>query len=188
MGNPITDAKKDFVYDYQVRPGLSRVGSNVELAGNILDGDPATYWEPDPNDPIEKWWVEVDLGRALPVESISVRFVAEELGDPFLKYLLLLAQNQTLSLTDDRKLNFELFVPHEGPNVDQRTFLFESESPSGGASLSAAVNPGLVDDVAGISSVKKLRQNSADAKWTGKIIETIRIVVTDTRGGRAESA
>ena len=186
LGNPITDAKKDFVYDYQVRPGLSRVGSNVELAGNILDGDPATYWEPDPNDPIEKWWVEVDLGRALPVESISVRFVAEELGDPFLKYLLLLAQNQTLSLTDDRKLNFELFVPHEGPNVDQRTFLFESESPSGGASLSAAVNPGLVDDVAGISSVKKLRQNSADAKWTGKIIETIRIVVTDTRGGRAE--
>ena len=93
LGNPITDAKKDFVYDYQVRPGLSRVGSNVELAGNILDGDPTTYWEPDPNDPIEKWWVEVDLGRALPVESISVRFVAEELGDPFLKYLLLLAQN-----------------------------------------------------------------------------------------------
>ena len=186
LGNPITDAKDDFVYDYQVRAGVSRAGSNVELAVNILDGDPTTYWEPDPNDPIEKWWVEVDLGRALPVESISVRFVDEELGDPFLKYLLLLAQNQTLSLTDDRKLNFELFVPHEGPNVDQRTFLFESESPSGGASLSAAVNPGLVDDAAGISSVKKLRQNSADAKWTGKIIETIRIAITDTRGGRAD--
>ena len=186
LGQPIQDAQKKFVYDYLVRPGVSRAGSNIEMAAHIVDGDPTTFWEPDPNDPIEQWWVEVDLGRAVPVEGISVRFVDEELGDPFFKYLLLLAPNQTLSLTDDRKVNFELFVPHEGPNTQQRTFFFESAAATGGATLATPVNPGLIVSAGGISSVKKLRQNSADPAWTGKVIETIRIVITDTRGGRAE--
>ena len=186
LGRPLQDTQKNFVYDYLVRPGVSRAGSNIEMAANIVDGDPTTFWEPDPRDPIEQWWVEVDLGRAVPVEGISVRFVEEELGDPFFKYLLLLARNQTLSLTDDRKVSFELFVPHEGPNTQQRAFFFESASATGGATLASPVNPGLVLDPGGISSVKKLHQNSADPAWTGKVIETIRIVITDTRGGRAE--
>ncbi len=186
LGQPIQDAQKKFVYDYLVRPGVSRAGSNIEMAAHIVDGDPTTFWQPDPDDPIEQWWVEVDLGRAVPVEGISVRFVDEELGDPFFKYLLLLAPNQTLSLTDDRKVNFELFVPHEGPNTQQRTFFFTSAAATGGASLAAPVNPGLVVSAGGISSIKRLQQNSADPAWTGKIIETIRIVITDTRGGRAE--
>jgi len=96
---------------------------------NILDGDPTTYWEPDPNDPIEKWWVEVDLGRALPVESISVRFVDEELGDPFLKYLLLLAQNQTLSLTDDRKLNLNSLSHTKGRTSTSARFYSRVKAP-----------------------------------------------------------
>ena len=115
-----------------------------------------------------------------------MRFVEEGLGDPFFKYLLLLARNQTLSLTDDRKVSFELFVPHEGPNTQQRAFFFESAAATGGATLAGPVNPGLVVPSGGISSVKKLHQSSADPAWTGKVIETIRIVITDTRGGRAE--
>ena len=186
LGQPIQDAQKKFVYDYLVRPGVSRAGSNIEMAANIVDGDPATFWEPNPDAPIEQWWVEVDLGRAVPVEGISVRFVEEELGDPFFKHILLLAPNQTLSLTDDGRVNFELFVPHEGPNTQQRAFFFESAAAAGGATLARPVNLGLVDDPGGISSSKALRQNSADPAWTGKIIETIRIVITDTRGGRAE--
>ena len=186
FGQPVQDTQKNFVYDYLVRAGVSRAGSNIELAAHIIDGDPTTFWEPDPRDPIEQWWVEVDLGRAVPVEGISVRFVEEGLGDPFFKYLLLLAPNQTLSFTDDERINFELFVPHEGPNTEQRTFFFESASATGGASLAIPVNPGLIDPTGGISSIKKLRQNSADPAWTGKVIETIRFVITDTRGGRAE--
>ena len=71
-----------------------------------------------------------------------MRFVDEDLGDPFFKYLLLLAPNQTLSLTDDRKVSFELFVPHEGPNTEQRAFFFESAAATGGATLAPPVNPG----------------------------------------------
>ena len=186
FGQPVQDTQKNFVYDYLVRAGVSRAGSNIEMATNIVDGDPTTFWEPDPRDPIEQWWVEVDLGRAVPVEGISVRFVEEELGDPFFKYLLLLAPNQTLSLTDDRKVNFELFVPHEGPNTQQRSFFFASAAATGGASLANPVNPGLTESTGGISNIKELQQSSADPAWTGKIIETIRIVITDTRGGRAE--
>ena len=186
LGQPIQNAQKKFVYDYWVRAGVSRAGSNVAAAAHIIDGDPTTFWEPDPRDPIEQWWVEVDLGRAVPVEGISVRFVEGGLGDPFYKYLLLLAPNQTLSRTDDRKVNFELFVPHEGPNTEQRTFFFPSATATGGATLAAPVNPGLTVPTGGIRSVKRLQQISADPAWTGKIIETIRIVITDTRGGRAE--
>ena len=186
LGQPIQNAQKKFVYDYWVRAGVSRAGSNVAAAAHIIDGDPTTFWEPDPRDPIEQWWVEVDLGRAVPVEGISVRFVEGGLGDPFYKYLLLLAPNQTLSRTDDRKVNFELFVPHEGPNTEQRTFFFPSAAATGGATLAAPVNPGLTVPTGGIRSVKRLQQISADPAWTGKIIETIRIVITDTRGGRAE--
>ena len=186
LGRPVQDTQKNFVYDYLVRAGVSRAGSNIEMATHIIDGDPTTFWEPDPDDPIEQWWVEVDLGRAVPVEGIFVRFVDEDLGDPFFKHILLLAPNQTLSFADDDRVSFELFVPHEGPNTQQRTFFFESAAAAGGATLARPVNPGLVDDPGGISSSKTLRQNSADPTWTGKIIETIRIVITDTRGGRAE--
>ena len=90
----ISDNKGNPLYTYFVRPGISRVGSNPEQAANILDGDPATFWEPAPEDPIEDWWVEVDLGRAVPVEEIVLHFVEEALGDPFRQFRVLVAPDQ----------------------------------------------------------------------------------------------
>ena len=143
------------IYTYFVRLGISRVGSNPQAAANILDGDPATYWEPDPNNPLDTWWIEVDLGRVVPVDELVLRFVDADLGDPFRQFRILAAPNQAPVLQDDDDVAFEVVGSTRAPNRDQRTFQFP------------------------------LEQFRADPKWTGKLVETIRIVVTSTRAGRS---
>jgi hypothetical protein len=39
--------------------------SNQSQAHRVTDQDPATWWQPDPADPLQTWWVEIDLGRAV---------------------------------------------------------------------------------------------------------------------------
>jgi len=43
--------------------GILAVGSRPEDAVCVLDGDPETFWEPDLENPIGNWWIEIDLGR-----------------------------------------------------------------------------------------------------------------------------
>ena len=97
------------------------MGSNPQLAENILDGDPTTFWEPDPNDPIEQWWIEVDLGRAVPIERLKLKFVDEELGDPFLQFILLLSRQQSaIASENNNRIGFQLFIPQDAPSTTQR--------------------------------------------------------------------
>ena len=177
FGEPIRNTLNELVFDYWVRPGISRVGSNPRLAANILDGDPTTFWEPDPRDPIEQWWIEVDLGRVVPVERLKLQFVDEALGDPFLRFIMLLSDRQSALLHEpNSRIGFQLFIPQDAPNTTQREYIFESEHTS----------PEL-PPATGVVSDKKLAESlHRSPEWTGRKIETIRIVITDTRGGRAE--
>jgi len=157
QGNVITEKKKGQevpIYTYFVRPGISRVGSNPRNAANILDGDPTTYWEPDLDDPLETWWVEVDLGRVVPVDEIVLHFVDEELGDPFRQFRVLTAPDQDPVYQNADKVDFVSVGGTKAPNRDKRTFSF------------------------------LLEQLRADPNWTGRLVETLRIVVTDTKAGR----
>ena len=131
FGEPIRNTLNELVFDYWVRPGISRVGSNPRLAANILDGDPTTFWEPDPRDPIEQWWIEVDLGRVVPVERLKLQFVDESLGDPFLRFIMLLSERQSALLHEpNSRIGFQLFIPQDAPNTTQREYIFESEHTS----------------------------------------------------------
>ena len=47
--------------------------SNQSQAHRVTDQDPATWWQPDPADPLQTWWVEIDLGRA--VVATQIRFI-----------------------------------------------------------------------------------------------------------------
>ncbi|MBI2505924.1 MAG: hypothetical protein HYW07_22140 [Candidatus Latescibacteria bacterium] len=157
-GQVVTEKKKGQevpVYTYFYRLGISRVGSNPEVAAHILDGDPSTYWEPDPRDPLDKWWIEVDLGRVVPVDQLVLRFVDEELGDPFRQFRVLAAPDQAPILQNDDKINFQVVARTHAPNRDQREFQFP------------LVEPG------------------ADPNWKGRLVETLRISVSDTKAGRA---
>ena len=64
--------------DKETQGGIWRVGSTANEQGispdNIIDGDPNTYWKPDPNADLSEWWVELDLGRAVPVSQIRLVF------------------------------------------------------------------------------------------------------------------
>lgn len=66
--------------------GVYAAGSNPATAALAMDGDPSTYWEPDPEDPVSSWFLEIDLGRLVVAERVVIRFAEEGDGDPFLKF------------------------------------------------------------------------------------------------------
>lgn len=95
----------DFVYEDVVRTagdatfGGASVKSNSPLASNVIDDDLSTYWEPDTptsfssrdGDPgdfhidgIRNWELEVDLGRLVFADSVTIVFPAGQFEDEFL--------------------------------------------------------------------------------------------------------
>ena len=54
--------------------GIRRAGSNTEDAILVMDGDLATGWSPDPQDPPENWTIEVDLGRGVSARRVKLIF------------------------------------------------------------------------------------------------------------------
>ncbi len=96
---------KDFTYPDLVRAsgdlstGGAKAKSNDLLANNVMDGDLSTYWEPDTpasfvsrlNDPGEfsldglgNWELELDLGRLVYADRLTVIFPAGQFEDQFL--------------------------------------------------------------------------------------------------------
>jgi len=49
-------------------------GTNPAAAAAVIDGDRRTGWSPDPADPPEDWWIEVDLQQVLPAQQIRLYF------------------------------------------------------------------------------------------------------------------
>ena len=70
-------------------------GSNPADAFKAIDGDPDTYWQPEPVpegfDLPAQWWLNLDLGRFVFAKKIVLKFVDEELGDPFLLFDVLVS-------------------------------------------------------------------------------------------------
>lgn len=109
-----------------VRGGIRNAGSNQPAAMLVMDGNPATCWEPDPLDPLDQWYLEIDLGRSVIAERVVVRFAAEGAGDPFLKFRVLLADGRT-QIRPGREEGLQYFRCGQvtRPNKEQRTFEFE---------------------------------------------------------------
>lgn len=57
-------------------PGATLRGAGAALAtaARAFDGDPATGWSPAAGTALEDWWIEIDLGQVLPVQTIRLRF------------------------------------------------------------------------------------------------------------------
>ncbi|MCC7264270.1 MAG: hypothetical protein IT369_17305 [Candidatus Latescibacteria bacterium] len=60
-----------------------RTPSGTRTVGRLADQNPDTWWQPDLADPIEKWWVEVDLGRAVAADKIRLIFPDTTGARPF---------------------------------------------------------------------------------------------------------
>ncbi len=101
--------------------------SNVAGVENLFDGDMATYWEPDsPTEELDlgtQWWFIVDLGRLVMTKKIVLRFVEEDLGDPFLQFDLLASQgNIPKGNQRSPTPEFTTILRTLKPNKEQRTF------------------------------------------------------------------
>ncbi len=94
----------DYIYKDQVRAQgeLTRGGatakSNDGLAGNVIDGDLTTFWEPDTPadhasrlgapgdfhlDGLREWEVEIDLGRLVFADSLTFIFPSDQFEGEF---------------------------------------------------------------------------------------------------------
>ena len=83
------DAVKDahlFTHSTQTRGdvsgGLWLAGSAAETADLVIDGDVQTFWQPDENDHVTEWVVEIDLGRTVLAEEIRLHFPDREGARP----------------------------------------------------------------------------------------------------------
>ncbi len=91
-------------------------GSNPSKVSDLLDGRMDTFWEPDRDDRIEDWWVQIDLGRAVSATKVVLKFVGDDLGDPFLLFKVLTSQG----LVDNRILRYRQVFVTEKKLKDER--------------------------------------------------------------------
>ena len=62
---------------------FARTPSNQQQADLAGDQDPNTWWQPDPDTPVQSWWLELDLGRTVVADKVRVRFPNREGAKPF---------------------------------------------------------------------------------------------------------
>lgn len=156
-----------------------RAGTNEESAMNVIDGDPDTYWEPEPKDlfppsypkRFTKWWIDVDLGRLVNAVKVVLRFAED--GDPFRQFSVYISDENMTPATygkplKDREFSYTYIGgtkrPVEGPDAPK---VFEFY-------LRPTVRPG--EGFAYTMSGQR-----ADPWWRGDLVRYVRIAVTDWR-------
>ena len=105
-------------------------GSNRAGAVNVLDGDMSTYWEPAPPsgeiDLASQWWFSVDLGRFVVAKKLVLKFVDEELGDPFLLFDVLVSRGEKPEADPRSPMPAYQTVSRTlSPNKSKREFVIE---------------------------------------------------------------
>ena len=148
-------------YAVKERGGVD-AGTNLHLAGNLIDGDPHTFWEPDLDAPPEDWWVQIRLGRLVVVEKVVLKFVGEETGDPFLQFDLL-GWRQTPSR--GRVAKYTLL----GTDISRFWSLFKTDRPNKTQRLFEVVPE---------------PTEAANEEFVGEPLDFIHVLVTDSATDR----
>ena len=101
--------------------GIRAAGSNPSDAEKIIDGDPSTFWAPDPTDDVEDWWIEVDLGRV--VTATKLKLVFAEGRTPFPEFKIYLSQGiEKYPGSRLKALEYTLLAKTQKPNTE---YVFE---------------------------------------------------------------
>ena len=85
----------------EVSGGIWAAGSNPGTAGNIIDGDPQTVWKPDFSVLPKKWFVDIDLGRAVLARQIRLTFPDREGARPFRQFTVYATTGARIQATED---------------------------------------------------------------------------------------
>ncbi|HIM55585.1 MAG TPA: discoidin domain-containing protein, partial [Candidatus Latescibacteria bacterium] len=113
-----------FVSQDTLQGGISEAGSNRVEAPLILDRNPNTYWEPLRGTPVDQWFLEIDLGRAVIARRVVLRFAEEGQGDPFLKFRVMASDGLRFGQGRDQRRRFFRVGLETKPNKDQREYIF----------------------------------------------------------------
>ena len=102
--NVIADAA-DFSYMSVTRDvvsgGVWEALSNPTTGGLVIDGDPNTYWQPNSEDAVEDWAIEIDLGRAVLAKEIRLRFPDQEGAKPLRQFTVYTATGLLIATKED---------------------------------------------------------------------------------------
>ena len=85
----------------QAQGGIWRAGSNPDDASAIIDRDKDTFWQPDPTDPLAKWEIEIDLGRAVLAREIRLSFPDQEGARPLRQFTVYVSTGSTINVRND---------------------------------------------------------------------------------------
>ena len=102
--DPVRDAhlfEHETLTREKVAGGIWRAGSNAATAFRLIDGDVQTYWQPDPADPLAKWEVEIDLGRAVLARQIRLHFPDRDGARPLRQFTVYVATGATINTRAD---------------------------------------------------------------------------------------
>lgn len=102
--NAVADAPF-FVHPTQKRGdtqgGIWRAGSNAPTAERIIDGDKTTYWQPDADDQLIKWSIDIDLGRPVLAREIKLSFPEQAAAKPFLQFSVFVSTGSRIQSQED---------------------------------------------------------------------------------------
>ena len=131
--SPPSDLKKE--PEDSVLADAVQAGSNPAGVGNLMDGDMTTYWQPGASeadsDLATQWWFTIDLGRFVFAKKLVLRFVEEDLGDPFLLFDVLTSDGLApLRVPGSKVPRYQTVLRTLRPNKDQRVFEIDLENLS----------------------------------------------------------
>ena len=90
----------ELVSGKEMRGGAWKAGSNLARAGRAIDGRAHTFWQPDPEAPLEDWWIEINLGRAVLVSEIRLIFPDQEGARPFREFRVFGSEGRRVTRQD----------------------------------------------------------------------------------------
>ncbi len=90
----------ELVSGQQMRGGAWKAGTNLATAGRAIDGRAHTFWQPDPDAPLEDWWIEINLGRAVLVSEIRLIFPDQEGARPFREFRVFGSEGRRVTRQD----------------------------------------------------------------------------------------
>ena len=97
--------------------GIWQAGSNPVDSPRVSDGDPSTYWQPDPNDAREDWFITIDLGRAALAREIRLTFPDQEGARPFRQFRVFATTGVRISAAEDLFIYRQVYSTTR-PNTD----------------------------------------------------------------------
>ena len=101
----------------EVAGGIWEAKSSPQTADLIVDGDPTTYWQPDPDDALDQWSVQIDLGRPVLARQIRLVFPDREGARPLRQFSVFASSGARIQALND-VFKFEAVYRTSRPNTE----------------------------------------------------------------------